>query len=169
VGDAEVDREVILGAASGNRAIEIARVSLNQNQDEAPLMPTLITALFRVSSIFGTITPDATREFALRTGRIPKNPVSRVVSLDAFLCSLYGKADAANPRVFAESDGRIVASSTQRCRRLMQYFEFEGLHRILHRLAASGAYWRLQVAFGGPNRTIDTRSNTLSRRSSAAK
>lgn len=30
VGDAEVDRGVILGAAFGNREIEVARVSLNQ-------------------------------------------------------------------------------------------------------------------------------------------
>jgi hypothetical protein len=30
VGDAEVDRGVILGAAFGNRVIEVARVSLNQ-------------------------------------------------------------------------------------------------------------------------------------------
>ena len=30
MGDAGVDKEIILGAASGNRAIEVARVSLNQ-------------------------------------------------------------------------------------------------------------------------------------------
>ena len=30
MGDAEVDRGVILGAAFGNRVIEVARVSLNQ-------------------------------------------------------------------------------------------------------------------------------------------
>jgi hypothetical protein len=35
VGDAEVHREIILGAAFGNRAIEVARVSLNQIKMQA--------------------------------------------------------------------------------------------------------------------------------------
>jgi hypothetical protein len=41
---AEVDRETILGAAFGNRAIEVVRVSLNRMRMR-PLM-RLITALF---------------------------------------------------------------------------------------------------------------------------
>jgi hypothetical protein len=55
VGDAGVDKEIILGAASGNRAIEVARVSLNQIRMK-PLMRTLITALFRASRTSSSMT-----------------------------------------------------------------------------------------------------------------
>jgi hypothetical protein len=48
--DAEEDREIILGVALGDRATEVAP--------------------FRAFA--GTITPNATREFCLRTGRMLK-------------------------------------------------------------------------------------------------
>jgi hypothetical protein len=54
-GDAEEDREIILGAALGNRASE--------------------GAPFR--DFAGTITPNATREFCLRTGRMLKGGFGR--------------------------------------------------------------------------------------------
>jgi hypothetical protein len=49
VADAEVDRETILGAGFGNRAIEVVRVSLNRMRI-MPLM-RLIAALFRTSNV----------------------------------------------------------------------------------------------------------------------
>jgi hypothetical protein len=54
-GDAEEDREIILGAALANRATEVAP--------------------FR--ALAGTITPNATREFCLRTGRMLKGSFER--------------------------------------------------------------------------------------------
>jgi hypothetical protein len=73
VGDAEVDRGVILGAAFGNRVIEVARVSLNQ------IIIKATNADFdrgsrRTSSTFRRYhhTPNATRESTLRTGRMLK-------------------------------------------------------------------------------------------------
>jgi hypothetical protein len=74
VGDAEVDRGVILGAAFGNRVIEVVRVSLNQIRMKATnavfdhgSLPNFINVFARYHHA-----PNATRESSLRTGRMLK-------------------------------------------------------------------------------------------------